>query len=520
MGRCIISSASILVERFMANAVKFVTLSELFMYLNNNLSYCEDHKDEIDMSLFKSVDLNLLYDLCEKSLVNLCAFKLTDSEREHLSTLVHNLSEKQLVMVYYRNNLYEFTSLPRMRQLFHEVIDPLDKLEICEYDAISDINAKEAAKKINDLYLLYVYYDFPTFDKVRKTMYTDKHNSLYTDTDSVFVSLYKITKFLQNDIIGPKPNVSQRDYDVICVNLMLIYLNSVMEKALMRLCLEMNVDPETSKALNMKNEFIFSRILFTDKKKRYISLAIYQEGQLLGGGLGMPEIKGFDFKKSTTKDNVRAIYEDICINDILRTDNIDLVKIYKKMIALRNDIESSMTRLESRYFKQANVQVESHYKIPYSNQGYVSVQVWNAVCPDYAIELPTDVDIVPIIDLTYKKPTPPKDATVKKNALPKSPKETNKNIAMIAEKFPDLYDRLLKNVYNNPRAEIRHMRIACMAKPKNSEVPLPDWFAAIVDTDKVVNDTIRLFLPITASLGLNTLHTTKSKGYLSTFVSL
>lgn len=513
-GRQIITTAINCVESCLGDNVKFATHSEMYNFIRVTLDYTKEHEAEIDLSMF---DYNIeLKTKLRDRLLDHCAFDYVPMVPS-LELMIKEMSPAQVVMLYYRNNMDEFNRLPKIHELYHRAIDPIEKLENCEIRDLSDSDAQEAVKELNRLYVLHVYLDNPVFDRVRKAMYTDKNTSLYTDTDSIFVSLNKLVKYIQNDIIKDHTR-NPVDFDVTCMNLLLIIVNDIIARALQTLCRHMGTDSEVAKELIMKNEFVFLRIFFIDKKKRYISLAIYQEGQLLGKGAGIPEIKGFDFLKSTTKPYVKEYYTKIVEEDILKPAEIDTADIYHKIMQLRSDIKESMRKGESTFFKQANVQVMEHYKQPYSNQGSVSVMIWNTVCPEYALELPTDVDIVPIIDLTYKKPAA--KTSDKPNAMVKSPRDSNKNIAMIAEKFPELYEKLYENIYSNSNPLIRHMSITSLAKPKNADIPLPEWFDTLLNTEKVVTDTIGLFLPIMKVLGMKTPKIGGGKLYLSNIIEL
>lgn len=295
----------------------------------------------------------------------------------------------------------------------------------------------------------------------------------------------------------------------IAVNVMAIFLAQVIHRGLMCLARYMNVGPEPAEILDMKNEFYLSRIIFTDAKKRYVSNSILQEGVLLNGGLGKIDIKGFDFKKSVTKPFLRDIYTNICEEDILRADNIDVEKIYMKVLQLKEDIQTSMAKGESTFFKQANVQIIEHYKNPYSTQGIVAVLLWNTLNPTYAMELPTDCDIVPIRELTGPKMEGGKM------------RWANEAFVMeFKERFPEAYARLERDIYNNPNQLIRTMGLTSLAKPKNSEIPLPEWFEFLLNTEKVVQDSLDLISPILKSLGLNGLKTNASTEYMTNIIDL
>ena len=290
---------------------------------------------------------------------------------------------------------------------------------------------------------------------------------------------------------------------------MAMFLAKVIDHGLMSLAKHMNVGPEPAKILNMKNEFYLSRIIFTDVKKRYISNSVLQEGVLLNNGDGQIDIKGFDFKKSVTKPYIRDIYSNICVEDILRADKIDVEKIYMKILKLKDDISLSMTKGESTFFKQANVQIIEHYKNPYSTQGVVAVLLWNSLNPTYAMELPTDCDIVPIHELTGPKMDNGKM------------RWSNEEFVMkFKDKYPDVYARLERDIYNNPNELIRNMGLTSIAKPKNNEIPLPEWFDFLLDPEKVIQDSLNLISPILKSLGLNGLKTNASTEYMTNIIDL
>lgn len=169
-----------------------------------------------------------------------------------------------------------------------------------------------------------------------------------------------------------------------------------------------------------------------------------------------------------------------------------------------------MIKGESTFFKQANVQIIEHYKNPYSTQGVVAVLLWNTLNPKYAMELPTDCDIIPIHELTGPK--------LNDNG---KMKWANEEFVMeFKERFPEAYYNLEKNIYNNPNELIRNMGLTSLAKPKNEEIPLPEWFSFLLDTEKVVQDSLNLISPILKSLGLNGLKTNASTEYMTNIIDL
>ena len=494
--------------------MNFANHSELFHYIYNIINeYRDKYKEKLDLSSFHIKDSKFKV---AKRLVNKCDFNLDDKSIIHIEEILNNLSEDELALLYYKNNLFEFNRLDIMKDKMEYIIKNTsvqitkrDESGVPEVILIEDEKIKELKNDIWDFYKIFVFYDYPIFDRVRKSMYIDKKAVLYVDTDSNFLGLNRWIELIKTEILKNKFNKSEADVDFISVSTCTLFLSNVVAGVLRTLCRSMNVTEEYANLLRMKNEFYMEKILFTDKKKRYISNALLQEGQLLGNGLGLPEIKGFDFKKSTVKPFVTEFFTNICLDDILRCKEIKIDVIFRKMMELRKDIEESMKKGENKYFKQANVQIVEHYMNPYSTQGIKGVILWNTLCPDYSLELPIDVDIVPIKDLSDKYV-----------------------LKWFEEKYPAEYTKLKQNIFSkelyykkskakdSPSKAPSLMNLNYIAKPKNYDKELPPWFSDIVNTDKVINDTLSLFYPILKSLGLKMLTTTKNSEHLSNIVNL
>ena len=503
IGRQIITTAVMTFDGFLSNAVLYNTEEEVYQHITN---ICAEYEDEIDYSIFVIDDIN---HKVVKRLINQCAFDPSDEFVSIIERMVDNMNYGEKVLLYYKNNLYEFSKVPFIMVKLKYIVEALDELKAPERKLIKDQDILQCIDDVWDFYEKFVLYDYPIYDRVRKAMYTDRKSVLYVDTDSNFLGLAPWVKFIKEDILNNRFNKDEREVTFIAVNVMAMFLAKVIDHGLMSLAKHMNVGPEPAKILNMKNEFYLSRIIFTDVKKRYISNSVLQEGVLLNNGDGEIDIKGFDFKKSVTKPYIRDIYSNICVEDILRADKIDVEKIYMKILKLKDDISLSMTKGESTFFKQANVQIIEHYKNPYSTQGVVAVLLWNSLNPTYAMELPTDCDIVPIHELTGPKMDNGKM------------RWSNEEFVMkFKDKYPDVYARLERDIYNNPNELIRNMGLTSIAKPKNSEIPLPEWFDFLLDPEKVIQDSLNLISPILKSLGLNGLKTNASTEYMTNIIDL
>lgn len=507
IGRQIICTAVMTFENFLSNGIKFNTENEIFEFFNNIV---KEYDPRIDYSLFEIENINKKV---MKRLLDKCAFEPSDDFVYTLNNMVINLNYGQKVLLYYKNNLYEFSKLPWISEKLYYIAYNLSEFRTPDESMIDDDKILDCIHEVWAFYETFVLYAYPIYDRVRKAMFTDRDSVLYVDTDSNFIGLNKWVTFIKEDILKNDFNgKTKEETEFVAVNVAALFLSDVIDRGLRSLCKYMGTHDEHAPILTMKNEFYLSRILFVEgTKKRYISNAILQEGKLLQKGKGKIDIKGFDFKKSITKPYIRDIYTDICENDILRKENINVEEIYMKILKLRSEIEESLRKGESYFFKQANVQIIDHYKEPYSNQGIVAVLLWNTLCPDYAMELPTDCDIVPIHDLSGPE-------VIKSNG---KMRWSNKQFVLeFKEKFPEEYERLEREIYNNSNPLVAHMSLTSIAKPKNDQVPTPEWFEMLQDSSKIVIDDLNLISPVLKSLGLNELKTNAKTEFVTNIIDL
>ena len=512
-GRFIITTAINCIEAFLGNAFYFVDESELTHYIYTIHTEYKKY-GELDVSKFGVNDyLPLVYDrLIEKS-----KFTMTDKMKENLLDMLTGKPQGELALLYYKNNLLEFSKLDFVKAKFKYIIENNGLLSFCEMDLLKNDEMRQVTKSIWDLYEVFVLYNYPINDKIRKAMYLPKTRALYTDTDSVFVSVCHLVDYIKNDVLhGNNPMASDNDLTFTSVNLMLIFINIAVDRYLKTLCYSTNIEPEYAEKLGMKNEFYLKRILFVEKKKRYISLSILQEGQLLGKGRGKPEIKGFEFIKSNVKPYLRDFYTQLATDEILEADEISPSRIFKKMAQLKSDIEYGMSHGDSKFYKQAKVKTPDNYKNPFSTQGITAVMLWNAICPTMAIELPADVNIVPIKSLRLPKPP---ERTKPTEVVQIDPFK-NKTIAELADKYPDVYQRLYNEIYTNVNPQIRYMNLSSIALPKNSNITIPQYVFDLINYDDIVTNSIQLFLPVMESLGIRSVPTTSNTNHMTNIIQL
>lgn len=544
-GRHIITSAINAIENFLGDSMMFENPAEIYHVINTidreYRALTHGISDEAIGMIGRNIDLSNLTSRCVDRFLKHCIFVYEESLVNSLKRIFSRMPTGELLLMYFKNNLMEFSRMDFMKEKIRLLVLMNGPLHFCEDDSFGRGTTEEEIREsrvrilglLNDIwkmYNLFVHYNHPIFDRLQKAMYLDKTRSLYTDTDSVFVSLDEFTRFIKNEVFSSPEaaNMSEDDLNFTGANIALAIVNRMIDAAMKTLCYSLNITPDYAKLLAMKNEFFFSRIMFADKKKRYVSLAMLQEGQKLydleTGEPGLPEIKGFEFIKSGTKPFVRDFYTKLCMDEILKPKEIDPTRIFKKFLGFKELMEKEIANGNTEFFKQANVKKPEHYKNPYSVQGVTATMLWNALMPEKQLELPIDINIIPIKPLTWAAPAISKTgATVNGMTAAramKPPVESNKRIAWYKEEYPEAYDRLYRTIYCNSNPAIQHMNMSSIAVPKNPDYEIPEFIKALYDIESVINQAMGLGIPLLRSVGIQSFQVSTSVEHASNLVSL
>ena len=386
---------------------------------------------------------------------------------------------------------------------------------------------------------LFVLYKEPIYDRIRKTKYQYKKAVSYIDTDSNFLCMGPWIRFVQNKVLVPSdiPTTEEEKHNqifAIC-NAFNIWISDLVHTMFRILTNNMNVDPEIGKRLNMKSEVLYSRIVFVNVKKRYLGKKILQEGNIVPPKK-QADFKGFDFMKSTTKPFVKDFYINLSMEKILTPDNISPREVLRAIMLFDKQIRNDLENGDTKYYKQANIKRIEEYDNPFSIQGIKAVTLWNILNPEYQIQLPSDVDIVPMRwengRKTRENPKVLKDNFVYCGQKTKTSKDGQSIqvevyqdndtpvLRELQEKYPETYRVLNEKIFHNERMDIRKMGIQWMAKPKNPNIPVPDWYYDFLDTDTIVDDALKLYNPVLKSIGLNVPEISTNKSHYTNMVSL
>ena len=61
----------------------------------------------------------------------------------------------------------------------------------------------------------------------------------------------------------------------------------------------------------------------------------------------------------------------------------------------------------------------------------------------------------------------------------------NKNIADLADKHPDVYQRIYNDIYTNENPQIRYMNLSSIALPKNVNITIPQYVFDLINYDEI-----------------------------------
>ena len=94
-------------------------------------------------------------------------------------------------------------------------------------------------------------------------------------------------------------------------------------------------------------------------------------------------------------------------------------------------------------------------------------------------------------------------------------------LAKFAFEFPDEYEKLYKEIINNPNEKIRRMELNALSKPRAlPSEELPKWFAMIIDDDKIINDAVSLVNPLFESTGALVMKTGTQTSHFTNLIQI
>ena len=512
-GQLIISTATCCFENFLADNTKFVMFEEAVIFIDRiKKEYAENPNVDMHNNI-RNIDIDdAVLRIAEHSYDT-----YTKDQANYIVNCIKSLSDDERQLLYYKNNLKRFHEVPFIHDLIQKIFDSIEQIRLgsmdafdenCKFKAKAEPGAKELLEELIRYYDVFVLDTHQIFDRVRRTKYTPKKSVMYIDTDSNFVALEEFVDYFMERFTDKYNN--REDFIFKCTSILTIVITHVITATYKEFAESMNISPEYGVRIRMKNEFLFSMLVFGTSKKRYFGNQIIQEGNLINDGKGEIEIKGFDFKKAATK---KEIYDKICkmiFNTILDVNQITYSDVLRKANEFKDNIRNDVLNGSTLYYKQLSVSSPDKYKDPYKLQGIKGVLLWNAIVDkSMRMEFPAEVDIIPIpfdkfgnskskdpyVDNAFTKFLKNPQEFFEKNA--NNPKYST--LYLFYTKYPTEFSRMISTMLEHPNIWTKFP--SSIAKPR-AMVELPDWLKDIIDVDTIIHNNVNLINPILESVGV------------------
>jgi len=171
-GQALISTTCMAFEAFMANNVAFNSLNECMRYMQR----ITDEEYKLDSSFLNDIPLDTVMD----RLIGMF-YSYKEKYYAPIRAYLEMQDQETLNKIYYKNNIYEFSSLPPIKKLLVEVVDNCDTFR--DPNDVPD-TIEGYLEELWDNYKEFVLYNYSPVDRVQR-LKNDKRKCVVTiDTDS------------------------------------------------------------------------------------------------------------------------------------------------------------------------------------------------------------------------------------------------------------------------------------------------------------------------------------------------
>ena len=198
------------------------------------------------------------------------------------------------------------------------------------------------------------------------------------------------------------------------------------------------------------------------------------------------DIKGFDFKKSSTSEDASEFFMHIVKDLILEPDKLDIKKIMVELQRFRGEIRQSLERGESKYLTIGSAKELNAYADPEKLQGIRGALAWNILYPDKAVDLPTKLSIL------------------KTNIY------SLEMIRSLEKEDPELFNRIKEGIFEDQTGMfVKHNKktgkttiegLSVLGIPRGQMIP--DWIKPYIDYTTVINSVLAPFKSVTETFNM------------------
>jgi hypothetical protein len=264
-----------------------------------------DEENELD----SFVKIRTIDEVCDRLVDKIMQIK--DNDREMIYRYLSNLSDTELTILYYKNNIIDFMNDHKIIQdLIYMILSKVNNLEKVDEknpDISIDLHGmtpKEWNKHVEKEYFMdpnsapscikeelelfkkyimkYVFTKYLSFDRIYRLRNFKRRVVTVIDTDSNILSIDIFIRWILENIV--KGETFGRDHEhnsFILVNMITYVITEAIEKIMLYYGEMSNIPEEFRPRYSMKNEFFMSLLVIGKTKKRYISKILLREGNLM-----------------------------------------------------------------------------------------------------------------------------------------------------------------------------------------------------------------------------------------------
>lgn len=479
-GRCSLSVAGMCFENLFANFVKFKNLDELYTYLYNltkdKKEWKYDYKEVVNLIPTKSDFINNLKEKFAEDVVY---------DEDRLDEIYESLSKEMRIRVYYKSNMKKFLKNTIPKDLIRDIMKT--ESEFVDPNKIP----KDIAPLVivfNEIVTEFVGYKYQHFRYEDRMKADQKANIVVSDTDSTFLYLGDIVRFVMNNLLPIKlfkNKETKKSYRIKLVNLFCILMSTASRDALDNYLDKVNVEDDFKGQVDMKNEYYLEIVGVTFAKKSYFGILSRKEGFIFPKP--KLDVKGVNFFKSTsTEKTTKFIYDEILMKRIFDTKKgeIDIKAIVRKIKEYENKMYNDIKNGDMGYYKKSvKVKSQDAYVDPMKISAYKATYVWNS-----------------LVEFNDQISFPAVTTSVKVNI------KSIKDLAPL-EKYPEIFEKfvyLLEKDKNLQRVDSKgtskFIGIKSIALPYGTD-KVPDWLLELIDIETIISDNMKLFTQLYRPLG-------------------
>lgn len=486
-GQDIITTSIIAMESFLGNNCKFEDLDDCIDFINNVISDSYKHSlsDYVDVNIDKTTLLDYLVSRIKNK---------KDNHKEHLDEILTNIlntyGEEMFNRIYYKNQIVKLLlNNSKMKE------DVLNRVK----DGYK--NDKEYAEMLCD----FTFYDHILEDRFKRANKQTRNSVIVVDTDSNFLYLDNQIQATIEALDLPKNDVTELEV----MNLFIDVSTEALRRIFWTFTTNLGIENDYKSIINMKNEFVYSKLLTTKNKKHYAGLLLAELGKKINKPAeARMDIKGLPIRKSVVPKPLREAFTEYLLNDILVPETISMKNIVSKYDHIVQSVKNSLERGEVDYLIPAKVEIVENYKFPERIQQVRGMIAWNALEPDNVIIPPENINIIKLKTGIY---TP--RIVGKKNQPDESLKDYWKRLEefllqtseykFLKENYPEKFEIIMKVIYGKGKKsglDFADKGFAVIAIPKETQIP--DYIIPLIDFGTMVESNTAAGTTLIGSLGI------------------